>query len=448
MSLRRKGLVLAMESGVDVEVSGKHLHTLAMEAMEAVDEVEDAADDIEEIDDAVEDAVEDASTLDAIKDTMEDSLEEEGGMSESAAEIAEVSVESITARLGLANAGIPAMESFGSTSTRSTATRIAIESVNDGLKRVWEAIKNALANMWQKIKMFFAGMAKNAKAMDDYIQKLQERANKVSDNPDLVKDKLEKKGIAKAFSIEGNATETTVKTVIDNVTAILNASDNIVDGIVNPTKILSDVMSGLDANGDNATVMDKVTNNLNKLTTSILSSIDKVGSEVTEETVGDVDITTTKLGPYLNGDIYEVIIEKDRVAKSVKVGMVKKDGYETVAKDIPALDIAKIKTLLSEGRNISKLLVNLKKNQAKTDAALKGLNKIINEAIKLSETLVGDTDADIKTILNGTKASVQSMVSYSSKVTVAIPSMGMSTAKAVSSYAAASLDNLKKKDKA
>lgn len=201
MNIRSRGFVAAMED--DVEVVGMASNELPAELHEEASEVQDVAGDMVDDVSDVEAAVGDAETLDKIADTAEASAEEGEGMDPVSAEIAEVAVESIYARLGLNKKATPSMEAFGSTGSRKAATRIAVEDWKDTVKRVWESVKKFFVSIWEKVKAlfqrfldFFRSLEKAAVSMKSRVAALKGEAKE---------EKFENASIAKAFLGEGSA---------------------------------------------------------------------------------------------------------------------------------------------------------------------------------------------------------------------------------------------------
>lgn len=171
--MRNLGLVAAMEAELETEEV-----SAAVDLPEAADsletdmlETQELGAGVDEQLGAIDSASDDAQTLGDIADVMEESAEN-GGMDETSARVAEVAVESIYRRLGVAKkTALPAMESFGDKASRLTATRVAIEGITDTLKKVWEAIKAAFVRMGDWIRDFYA-------KLDIVNKKLGERATK------------------------------------------------------------------------------------------------------------------------------------------------------------------------------------------------------------------------------------------------------------------------------
>lgn len=167
MSKYSRGLMMAMEADA--------LEPVDMTSLDTADYVDDLAEsdralgedarDIEDDFDMMQEAFEDMDALDDINDVLADSVDDGEGLSDDAAEMAQIAVESIYRRLGMrAQNPIPSLESFGGRSARVQATRVAMESIGQSLKKAGEAIWKFFSNLIDKLR---AAYQKWRKAMDD-----------------------------------------------------------------------------------------------------------------------------------------------------------------------------------------------------------------------------------------------------------------------------------------
>ena len=200
-----RGLVAAMESAENTPAvdeiipAADSAETSLLETAEAGAEVAGTLDDIES-------AQADSDSLGAIAETME-ATEETGGLDPVAAEVAEVAVESICNRLGVARRKY-ALESFGSKDKRVAATRYAVEEIKDVLKRIWDAIVAAFGKVKEFLKNFF-------KALFDSNEKLAQRAdaliNKATNVNGTPKEKeIAAGGFGKALAYGGSFSKAAV----------------------------------------------------------------------------------------------------------------------------------------------------------------------------------------------------------------------------------------------
>lgn len=205
MSIRRKGLVAVMENegsvGVEMAEGGDAGGADAMQADQAV---QDSHDEIEEVQAAIEDAEEGAEDLEAIGDVAADTIEDGGeGMSEDAARVTEVAVESICRRLGVRGSSIvPATESFGSRSSRITATRIVVEGIGETVKKIWAAIVAGFKKIWAKLVDFYKFLTDSNVRMEKRAKALLEKATQGSSS--IETDEFENTAIANAFHEKGD----------------------------------------------------------------------------------------------------------------------------------------------------------------------------------------------------------------------------------------------------
>ena len=161
-----RGLVAAME---DEGFDSEEVETGADSAEAAVAEATDISNDIEAATGEIDSASADAETLETITEKVE-ATEETGGLTPEAAEVVEVAVEAIYARLGIRSNPMPAMEGFNSSSSRVRATHIAVEDWKQKIKDIWKAIVNAFKRVYEWIMSFF-------KSIFDANAKLASRAN-------------------------------------------------------------------------------------------------------------------------------------------------------------------------------------------------------------------------------------------------------------------------------
>ena len=433
MSLRRKGLVLAMEmDGEEEEVMVDG--TEAMEEMEsATDEAEEHATDVEELGDAVEDTVEDSDTLERIKDTMEGSLEDGDGLSESAAEIAEVAVESICARLGINHSNVmPAMESFGSTSSRATATRIAIESIGEAISKAWKAIVAAIVNSWDYIKKLVTGLFKAADALDGYNKKLLERADKLTGEVD--KAELEKTSLAKYLSVDGKAGLDTVSTLLERSSSFMSLSGNV-------SKSSETLAAELAVKNIAEFDPKKQVSGLDKVFDKLLNTVESSikGTDETTET-GTVTTRIVKLKPLSGTMTYSIKVVSDSDNGSVAISL-DNESVDSKVEKIAALSKDDIQKLLGLTATSIKQLMADKDTQKKYEKVGKTLKDASTSILKSTEK--AEDGSNTKKAYASLRKSVTSLNTFSTKVAAKAPSQCIKTIKYAQSYATASMGNMK-----
>ena len=150
-----------------------------LEEQVAQAEVAESQAEVTEMADIADEAVTAIEELADVAEVMSDSVEGGGdGLTEDAAEIAEVAVEAICARLGYKPTKklMPSMEAFGSTSSRVEATKYALEGVAETVRKIWEAIKGFFNRIWEAIKGLWKRMMDASTKVAARVKKLEEKA--------------------------------------------------------------------------------------------------------------------------------------------------------------------------------------------------------------------------------------------------------------------------------
>ncbi len=144
----RIGLVAALEQEEIAKVEaaiaeapiGDNASSLETDLIE-VSEIAAGADG-----DAVEteEAVDVVTALESIAEALGQSAKN-GGMDRYAAEALGLAVDHMYKRVGLKRQAMPALESFGQTSSRMRATQIALEDIKEQVAKIWAAIVAAIS---------------------------------------------------------------------------------------------------------------------------------------------------------------------------------------------------------------------------------------------------------------------------------------------------------------
>lgn len=173
-----RGLVAAMEDEA-LAADLAEVDTGADSAEAAIAEVTELGEDLSSASAEIESVSSDAETLELIADKIE-ATEESGGLTPEAAEVVEVAVESIYARLGLpTKKALPALEGFSNKDSRVKATHIAVEDIREMGKRLWEAIKKAFNQMIDWIVSFWKSLTDATVRIEKRAKALQVAANAV-----------------------------------------------------------------------------------------------------------------------------------------------------------------------------------------------------------------------------------------------------------------------------
>lgn len=357
MNIRSRGFVAAMEDdGEVVEVASSELPAeLHEEASEVDGEAQDVVDDVTD----VEAAVSDAETLDNIADVAEASAEEGEGMDPVSAEIAEVAVEAIYARLGLTKKATPSMEAFGSTGSRKAATRIAVEDWRDTVKRVWEGVKKFFATIWEKIKELyekFVGLFRNlekaAEAMKAKAMSLEGAAKEAT---------MENASVAKAFGAAGSVNASAVDTVLEGQKELMVQA-------VEASKVSNE--------------------NISKLASEMAAgkSFTSVGAFKTENK--KKLINGNKLTFEIKDEKASFDVEEGKDKENTKVAVLKKDEMVKVCDSVISLakEIDAYKKVLTDLQNMSKQVTKAAENISAAMSKDSSVNEARESAMKAAKT--------------------------------------------------------------
>lgn len=233
MAMRRPiGLALENE-----EVMATGTEVVDTEAVEVVEEVQEVAEQAEEVSGdvaQVEEAEADVAVVEQIEEVLEKAVESGEGISETAAEIAQIAVESMQRRLGIKAAKMPSLESFGSASSRVTATRVALEGIKDTAKKAWAAIVNFVKSIAEKIKTFFKGLFDTNTRLLNRAEKIKARASETKGTPE---GKVDAKAVFAGFrGDKGN-----VATYLANATELVSGSEKVAKSLTNALSTSNDL---------------------------------------------------------------------------------------------------------------------------------------------------------------------------------------------------------------
>lgn len=356
----------------------------------ALNDMQEMTSDIDDHAQAVTDVQEAAETVSDIKDTMQASVDSGEGLSETSAEIAEVAVEAMFAKLGLKTQQkpIPALESFGNKHSRVSATKIAIESLGENIKKMFNAVIDAFLRIWEKIKEFIKNFFMNT----PHLRKRLEACKKKLEG---AKDYVEPKenihtSAAKAFSIKGEASFETVKVIFDDAgkmsVAIYELSKK-----TNAMDFSLKSLFGTNIGSLSAKFLDYI-----KYTQDIFKSLSPVEERV--------------YGHFVNSHSIELKIEDGKPS----ISMVRSES--PVAEDAKPLSQAQMRQLLEATDKILKDMDQIKKDYSYFDHSAQEFNKIKIQLKTKSGDSNSDPDFDVLVVMmNQVKFMNQLLVTLFSK---------------------------------
>lgn len=147
-------------------------------------EIEESVKENDTFNSQVEEATDVVTSLEELAEQLEESLDT-GGLNETASEITDIAITSLTRRVGLEPKEMVATEGFKSPSMRVRNTKIAIESIKETLDKIYAALKEAVARSIAWIKSFIARFFPNFESYKAEIKNLHTALSKTTkDTPD------------------------------------------------------------------------------------------------------------------------------------------------------------------------------------------------------------------------------------------------------------------------
>lgn len=396
--MARKGLFAALE---DLGTDGVVETNMAESELQSEVSVNELTSDSSEVEDtgvAIEEATDAAENIEAISEVAEQSIEGGEGMSPEAAEIAEISVESICTRLGMRykRRTVPSLESFGQKQSRLSATKIAIEGFGDKVSEIWKKIIEGVKFLAKKIQDFFFNLFNSVESMEKLVKSVSEEAGKIKADAKKKEEKM-KSNLA---SILGND----VGTVLKNQTANIGQLKTL------ETEVNKYVMSITDTAKSKADAAS--------IKTDIVTTIKKVA-----------DIAPS-FKPLYAGSMLKMTQEE----VVVKVSFEGEAGKET---EINFLEVVKIKEICSDATGV---VAAVKSSKSVAEAAAKA-NKDLISALEKAAKELGE-EKDSKEIAGIVRKSATSVTNANAQVISRVLTDSFRNVKAAMSLCTSSIKNL------
>lgn len=199
-SFGRQGLVAAMENEelntpevAEVEGGAENLETDLLEVQE-----EAAAADADQA--QVEETIETAEALESMAVSLE-ACAANGGLTKDAAHVVGLALDHMYKSVGIKRQPMPALESFGQTSSRVGATQLALEGLKEEIARIWKAIKDAIIKAYEWVKERFMKVFGAAEKLQKRAKALADRSAEVAGKPES--EQVESERLVQALQISG-----------------------------------------------------------------------------------------------------------------------------------------------------------------------------------------------------------------------------------------------------
>ena len=202
----------------------------APEVGEVADVQAEAMPDIAEVEsqsEGINEGIEAADQLEQVEAVVSDAVENGEGLDPVAAESLRIAVEAICARVGAnpkAMYALYATENFSSASSRKANSKIALESVSEFLKSLWEKIKAAVKNLWEKVQALWnkhlSSLGRTVKALESMKDKVSQAKGTGTYDPVEVPESLRSIFPSKAATLgidEMSEFATTINRSLDSI---------------------------------------------------------------------------------------------------------------------------------------------------------------------------------------------------------------------------------------
>lgn len=308
-SIRRLGLVGAMEefegTSPDVIVPDDDFEQ-PEELMEANDEVADVSDALEEMEDELDDGIADAEVIEKVGDTYEKYADQGTGIDDTAAEIGQITVEHMCARLGIemVTVRLPATESFKDVNFRVKQTRMAAEAIQETAGRAWDAFAGVIKKTHEQV-MEFVKKATDANHRNvEWAKKLKTNIGSLQGEPKAPTMDVGSLAGADYFGSAGKLDASAVKN------GLAQHSKLTVETAGEFTKILEDILT------KSVSYIETMSNNPQKAE-DIQKFIDDIGTEIATGANAIKGSKTedgkTVIGPFGSGESIIVSVEGTKV---------------------------------------------------------------------------------------------------------------------------------------
>lgn len=394
---------------------------------------------IETMNASLEDAVAGLGELEQQAALAQETLDDGTGMSEQTARAAEVTVESVCRRLSIprhSNIRL-ATESFGRQTDQVAATRLFVEDVGATVKAAWQKLKDFVASIFQRVKDFLAKFFTNTDKVAKNLQAAKDKVSKVSGKAE--KSQLKLSNVAKGFNVKGKAGAKEAVLILGNQADLMNRSTALFDGLGAVLK------EGENMVAKNKMSADEHSENIERLFDAMVKAGKAAGADPVES--GDAQ---SKKGYKMtfpeafNGAqaVLKVKITKEGRLESKLEAAESKEAPS----EVPTLKVDEMSTVLEAVRKANDATADYKKVQPKIETLNKEAIKLIDQAIKVAETVLDGEPgtSTLKMMLSDIKSLVSSVSAASTRMASMLPAHTVAACNCAIAYVNASCAEYKK----
>jgi len=403
------------------------VETTADAVMAQDSEVAETADDIEEATDASE-------TLSKVQDVAEASVAQGEGLSQSAADMTTVIVESICNRLNIPSTNlIPATEAFGSTNTRLNSTKLALENIKDTIKKIWEGIKRGAKIVFDGITKFFKNLFSATAAIYNAATGIKKAAEQAAKDKKVVSDKENGKILVPASIVSEDLKGS-------DLFKMLKVHATVTRNFIAPGVVLDEVAKDTEGSQD---AKEKVYKALETYFTTVFDTDDI--SELTHVKPG---VTKASIGPFVGHKYFSVTLHKFFFFDDVD----KDDGYGScilsieqkkveIGKDGVETDVLTLDEISKTCDDVIKIIAVTKSFDKRFEKWKQQSDNFLTAADKLASA-IKDAEADTdgkKKLLAIKRRLFSSTFNTGNSMMTKIPSFNIQLSKVALKFASANL---------
>lgn len=366
----RRGLVAALEE--ETQGEAEELKVIEAPALpEHADSFEtDMVDlanqcaDLDSLHAAADETAEVGAALEQIAVCLGESAKV-GGIDRHSAQAVGIAVDTLYKRVGITKKSFPAMESFGGTSTRARATKIAMEELNEQLKKIWEAIIAAYKHAVEWVVGFYNKVTDAAGKMGERAEALKKHVGEMKAGEAGEKE-IANDRVAKALGSS--------KSLDESIKAMLEVAQESASGAIlqSNLEVGKEALASLSSAGEAVSKFKMV-------------GISLPGTKSTEGVPEGFEAVSS---PEMPGHMHLVVVvpTKDLEGDAAVEGLahfkyeLKGAGAEGEAKALPTLDVPKMTALCEDTAKLSEILVKGKEGMEK-------INEIKKELLAKAESL-------------------------------------------------------------
>lgn len=404
----------------------------------------------------IEDAVAATEELEAVGEVAVDAVEGGEGMSEESAELASIAIESILDRIKMPRTAriVPAIEQFGNSNSRLSASNFVVESITESIKKIWIAIKAAAARLWESIKSLIAGIFKSVKGLENLITGLRERARKMPAGVEPMEKKLKHATLAKTFSFKGKAGLESTEKIVANTLKMVEVAAKVGGEqqkvSAEATKLASKEITKESVKDFLETQKSSAVSILRGL--EVFNTVDYAlapTAAMKSKNKKSSKVVNSLYGPFIGGVALQATTSEgtflDTATTNVRIGFIAAPGKS--AAEIDALSLADVQKVLGDANRLTLSLKDLQRVQGEYDAITKSINKVAETVMSSASKILDKTGSDSATrqglgeLRDEVRNTVAGMASFGQRG----PSLVFQCAKAMADYASVSMRNLREK---